>query len=916
MAEINRIKDYKIIEKLGGGSFGVVYKVQKDNANDIYAIKQINLNRLNEKELQLVNQEAQILSIINSEFVVKNYDYFKENSYIYIIMEYCNGGDLDKFIENRKGKLLEENKIWEIFIKITIGLAEIHKMNILHRDLKPLNIFLNKNKNLEIKIGDFGVSKILSTNNYANTKAGTRIYFSPERILEKPYNKKSDIWGLGCILYKLCTFQHPFEGGNIYATLGKILNSEPNPFNSPYSQDLKNFIFLCLNKNPHYRPTCTEILSNNIILTKARELGLYNYIYDKNIISNLENQNNNQNLMNFALSINDFIDLNKIIGKSNYATVKKMQSKKNGSYYAIKIIQKDKKSNTKNLFREKIFQKLIDHENIVKLYFNFEDSKNYYLVFEYISNYNLEIKIENHLKSFNYQNVQLIKENLIIFIFKQLLNGLEYLHSINIIHRNIKPENILFDKDNKIKITDFGYSAFIKPQWEILPFDEKLCSNNSFISNEDYGAPEILKRKKYDFKSDIYSLGLIIFKLMTFKLPFYSMTTNDNRLTRISNQVEISNFYSNNLKNLVKRMISENPNDRPTAKEAKEELLQIRVPDNNLLISINLRENQKFELSSFISVITCLCEIDDINYELLKNIISNKYINNFNFLKTYLPINVIEMRDIIEYNKNKWINKNVFEDCFHNLNSLLSSKTNNIILGGDNNPKNILRELIINFSKEFKDYLPNIKNSFPNPYSIINRDLNNWINEINQIIKDFTSNYAGPFVRLFYFIESNLTSCKFCEDYIFGFKGNIRFSISIQTSAHQNLMKLIKFYINQEISNNNNLCPNCNTKIINEKLFLNSPKYLIIEFENINSIILDDTIDLSNYILTDIGPKKYDFFAVISRENINNEYHFVSGIKKYDKYFFISDNNYEKCGEEVKKYGLPYIAIYKGQNYN
>ena len=83
MAEINRIKDYKIIEKLGGGSFAVVYKVQKDNANDIYAIKQINLNRLNEIELQLVNQEAQILSIINSEFVVKNYGYFKENSYIY-----------------------------------------------------------------------------------------------------------------------------------------------------------------------------------------------------------------------------------------------------------------------------------------------------------------------------------------------------------------------------------------------------------------------------------------------------------------------------------------------------------------------------------------------------------------------------------------------------------------------------------------------------------------------------------------------------------------------------------------------------------------------------------------------------------------------------------------------------------------
>ena len=96
---------------------------------------------------------------------------------------------------------------------MSIGINYLHKNKILHRDIKTINTFLGKDD--KIKIGDLGLAKTLDyTSDYANSILGTRIYFSPELCEEKPYNHKSDIWSLGCVLYELCTFRHPFEANN------------------------------------------------------------------------------------------------------------------------------------------------------------------------------------------------------------------------------------------------------------------------------------------------------------------------------------------------------------------------------------------------------------------------------------------------------------------------------------------------------------------------------------------------------------------------------------------------------------------------------------------------------------------------------------------------------------------------------
>ena len=291
------IRDYQIIEQIGKGTFGIVYKVKKFNEPLIYVIKQISLIGLTDIQINQVCSEAKILSLIKSKYIVKYYESFLEDDNLNIVMEYCDNGDLCNYLNKQKNKSrpLNEDLIWEIFIKITLGLTTIHKMKILHRDLKTLNIFLKKD--MEIKIGDLGVAKELNQASFANTIIGTPYYLSPEMCEDKPYNQKSDVWALGVILYELCTFRHPFDAGNHAALILKIMTKNPEPILACYSTNLQKIVNCILEKKIEKRPNCFDLLNMPIIIEKAKILGLYNEIIDvcyennNNIIKNRQIQN-------------------------------------------------------------------------------------------------------------------------------------------------------------------------------------------------------------------------------------------------------------------------------------------------------------------------------------------------------------------------------------------------------------------------------------------------------------------------------------------------------------------------------------------------------------------------------------------------------------------------------------------------
>ena len=205
--------EYKIIKELGRGGYGKVLQVLSHSDNKCYAIKEIPIKGEQNENIINFKNEAYILSQFNCNNIVKYYNLSMDNNNIYILMEFCKGENLRSFIDKNMNAqtLIEENILKNIIRQICRGIEEIHNKNIIHRNLKPENIFMNEN--MDIKIGDFGLSKQMNLyKTYAITinKAGSDFYIAPEIKYKGIYNDKSDIWSLGCILYELFTL-------NIYA---------------------------------------------------------------------------------------------------------------------------------------------------------------------------------------------------------------------------------------------------------------------------------------------------------------------------------------------------------------------------------------------------------------------------------------------------------------------------------------------------------------------------------------------------------------------------------------------------------------------------------------------------------------------------------------------------------------------------
>nr|XP_028577922.1 serine/threonine-protein kinase Nek5-like isoform X3 [Podarcis muralis] len=201
--------EYEVIKMIGEGSFGKVFLAKGKDNNQPCVIKEVNLTKMPRKEKESSQKEVAVLSKMKHPNIVAFYTAFQENNKLYIIMEYCDGGDLMKRIILQRGVLFDEDKILSWFVQISLGLKHIHDRKILHRDVKAQNIFLSNN-GVIAKLGDFGIARMLSnTMEFARTCVGTPYYLSPEICENKPYNNKTDIWSLGCVLYELCTLKHP-----------------------------------------------------------------------------------------------------------------------------------------------------------------------------------------------------------------------------------------------------------------------------------------------------------------------------------------------------------------------------------------------------------------------------------------------------------------------------------------------------------------------------------------------------------------------------------------------------------------------------------------------------------------------------------------------------------------------------------
>ena len=263
------MNDFQIISKLGEGAYSTVFKVKRVVDNQIYALKKVKLLNLSEKEKENSLNEVRILASVKSNFVVSYKEAFfdeKDNT-LCIVMEFADRGDLyQKIVAHKKSaKFFEESDIWRIFIQLVKGLKALHDLKILHRDMKSANVFLFSNGCA--KLGDLNVSKV-ARRGLGYTQTGTPYYASPEVWKDKPYDHKSDVWSLGCVLYEMITLKPPFRAKDMEGLFNKVCKGQYNRIPDRFSDDLFKIVQYLLQVNSIQRPSCEQILQHPIILKR------------------------------------------------------------------------------------------------------------------------------------------------------------------------------------------------------------------------------------------------------------------------------------------------------------------------------------------------------------------------------------------------------------------------------------------------------------------------------------------------------------------------------------------------------------------------------------------------------------------------------------------------------------------------
>nr|XP_045008379.1 serine/threonine-protein kinase Nek10 isoform X2 [Jaculus jaculus] len=295
-APLKYISDYAVLDHLGSGAFGCVYKVRKRSGQNLLAMKEVNLHNpvfgkdKKDRDSSVKNIVSE-LTIIKEQLyhpnVVRYYKTFLENDRLYIVMELIEGAPLGEHFSSLKEKQhhFTEERLWKIFIQLCLALRYLHKeKRIVHRDLTPNNIMLgDKDK---VTVTDFGLAKQKQENSKLTSVVGTILYSCPEVLKSEPYGEKADVWAAGCILYQMATLSPPFCSTNMLSLATKIVEAvyEPVP-EGIYSEKVTDTISRCLTPDSEARPDIVEVSSmiSDIMMKYLDSLSISQLVLEKKL---------------------------------------------------------------------------------------------------------------------------------------------------------------------------------------------------------------------------------------------------------------------------------------------------------------------------------------------------------------------------------------------------------------------------------------------------------------------------------------------------------------------------------------------------------------------------------------------------------------------------------------------------------
>ena len=265
----NLLEIYDVKNKLGSGKFGLVKLGIHKKTGQKVAIKIMKKSTMDSFDLELVRTEIEILKICQHPNIIRLYNVFENADYLYIIMEYCYGGDLFSYLENRHFRL-SEKRASTIIHQMATAVYYMHSFGVVHRDLKPENVLMTSNdEDSDIRILDFGLSKILGPYEKCDEPYGTLTYCAPEIIVDEPYSKPVDLWSLGVMTYLMVSGKLPFNAEDENEIARQVVYDEPNYTRNPIwktiSPECLDFIQKLLNKDQNKRMTIKGLLEHKWI---------------------------------------------------------------------------------------------------------------------------------------------------------------------------------------------------------------------------------------------------------------------------------------------------------------------------------------------------------------------------------------------------------------------------------------------------------------------------------------------------------------------------------------------------------------------------------------------------------------------------------------------------------------------------
>ncbi|XP_048831139.1 ribosomal protein S6 kinase alpha-5 isoform X1 [Brienomyrus brachyistius] len=625
-------ENFELLKVLGTGAYGKVFLVRKVSGHDVgqlYAMKVLKkatiVQKAKTREHTLT--ERQVLEHIRqSPFLVTLHYAFQTDTRLHLILDYVNGGELFTHLVQRLR--FKEQEVALYSGEIVLALEHLHQLGIVYRDLKLENILLDSNGH--IVLTDFGLSKEFDEVKRTYSICGTIEYMAPEIVEggEAGHDKAVDWWSLGVLMYELMTGGSPFtvDGReNSHTEISRRILKRDPPFPKEMGSLAKDIIQRLLTKDPQKRlgaggaasvkghPFYQKINWEDLAAKKVPapfkpvvrdELDVSNFaleftemdamyspadlplscdhifqgysfmapsiLFKRNAVvddpaqlqEGLERPGSAALARSAMMKDSPFyaaydMDLKEsTLGEGGFSICRRCTHRKTGQSYAVKIVSKRMESQTQ---KEITALKLCDgHPNIVKCYEIYHDQLHTYLVLELLQGGELLDRIRRK---------QLFSESEASSIMRRLVSAVSHMHDVGVVHRDLKPENLLFTDNSEaseIKVIDFGF-ARLKP-----PDNQKLKTPCFTLQ---YAAPEVLTRDGYDESCDLWSLGVILYTMLSGQAPFqcHPKSVAPTSAEKIMQKIKQGDFsfegeawrnVSQQAKDLIKDLLTVDPDKR------------------------------------------------------------------------------------------------------------------------------------------------------------------------------------------------------------------------------------------------------------------------------------------------------------------------------------------------------------------